>query len=124
LFNRPDQRAAVITVRVTAELVIPGVDAVMLVVPEATPVAKPIEEIVALLISELLRVTWEVMSELEPFEYVPVAVNCWVEPTSRFPEVASFIAIEESVGVYVDTAVEEHPPITMVNTTTEIRTSQ
>ena len=36
------------TVRVTAGLVTPDMDAVMLVFPAATPVAKPVEEIVAI----------------------------------------------------------------------------
>jgi hypothetical protein len=45
------------TIKVIAELVIPDIDAVMLVVPEATPVAKPTEETIALLMSELLQVT-------------------------------------------------------------------
>jgi hypothetical protein len=43
-------------------------DAVMLVVPSATAVARPEEEMVATLVSELAQVTWDVMSAVEPFE--------------------------------------------------------
>ncbi len=57
-----------ITIRVTAGLVTPDTDAVMLVFPAATPVAKPVEEIVAILAPELAQVTWEVIFAVEPSE--------------------------------------------------------
>jgi hypothetical protein len=40
----------------------------MLVFPAATPVAKPVEEIVAILEPELAQVTWEVIFAVEPSE--------------------------------------------------------
>jgi hypothetical protein len=54
-----------ITVRVTAGLVIPDRDAVMLAVPAAMPVAKPVEEIVAIPVSELDQVTLLLMFAVE-----------------------------------------------------------
>jgi hypothetical protein len=57
-----------ITARVTAGLVTPDKEAVMLVAPAATPLASPEEEMVAALVSELVHVAWEVMSAVEPSE--------------------------------------------------------
>ena len=55
-------------------------DAVMLTVPNATAVTKPLEETVATVVSELFQVTLEVMSLVELSAYVPEAVNCWLVP--------------------------------------------
>ena len=41
------------------------------------------------------------MSPVEPSEYVPVAVNCWVEPTIKLAGEAGVTAIEDNVGVLV-----------------------
>ena len=49
--------AAVTTGKFTDELVIPAMAAVILVVPAATPVAKPVEEIVAAAGVSLVQVT-------------------------------------------------------------------
>ena len=50
--------AVATTVRTTAGLVTPDMDAVILAFPAATPVAKPVEEIVAIVVvSELAQVT-------------------------------------------------------------------
>ncbi len=51
-------------------------DAVIVVEPAATPVAKPAFEIVALLRLDELQVTDPVMFCAVLSEYVPVAVNC------------------------------------------------
>jgi hypothetical protein len=57
--------AGATTVRDRAVLVTPDKDAVILVVPTTTPVAKPEAEIVATLVSELVQFTWELMSAVE-----------------------------------------------------------
>ncbi len=46
-----------VTVRFTDGLVTPDMDAVIVVVPAATPVAKPVEDIAAMVLSELTQVT-------------------------------------------------------------------
>jgi len=56
------------TFSVTAGLTTPDIDAEMSVVPADTPVAKPVDDMVALLVSELLHVTLEVISDVEPSE--------------------------------------------------------
>ena len=52
----------------TALLVTLDSDAAILVLPIPTPVARPTDEIVATPVLELLQVTAEVMSEVEPSE--------------------------------------------------------
>ena len=64
-------------------LVTPDRAAVILVLPTATAVANPTEEIVATVVSELNQVTRELMSVVELFAYVPIAVNCCVELTAK-----------------------------------------
>lgn len=56
------------TVRITAALVTPDSEAVILVVPAVTPVAKPEDEMVATPLSELVQVTWYETSVVEPSE--------------------------------------------------------
>ncbi len=60
--------AGAVTVKVTVGLLLPERDAPMVVVPAATPVAKPEEEIVAVPGLELTHVTCEEISLLEPSE--------------------------------------------------------
>jgi hypothetical protein len=55
--------------------------AVMVVVPAATAVARPLLLTVATDGFDELQVTWGVISWLVPSEYVPVAANCWLTPT-------------------------------------------
>jgi hypothetical protein len=65
---------AVITVNVTAWLVIAPRVAVILVLPIATPAAEPAAETVATVGSELVQVTCDEISTPErPSEYVPEA---------------------------------------------------
>ena len=71
--------SAPVTVKVVLPLMSPKV-AVMVVVPGVRVVAKPPAAIVATEVSELDQVTVEDISAVEPLEYVPVAVNCWVWP--------------------------------------------
>jgi hypothetical protein len=125
-----------ITAKSTGALVTPDNAAVMVAVPVATPVAKPVESIVATPVSLLAQVTSAVISADVPSEYVPVAVNAWVEPTATLCKVGS-TAIEDSFDFGVDVAVvvvvvieaeagadveedfveQEQPGITMVNAT-------
>ena len=63
------------TFKVMEELVIPFNEAEIIAVPAATPVAEVFEpvpellvKIVAILVLELVQVTWEVMSDIEPSE--------------------------------------------------------
>ena len=53
----------------------------MVAVPLATGVARPLLLTVATVIWDDLHVTCMVISWLFPLEYVPEAVNCWVTPT-------------------------------------------
>jgi len=72
--------------------VIPDTVAVILAVPAATPVAKPDEEMVAIVLSELAQVTGDVMSDIMPFERVPTALNNWEDPTTKLSGDAGVIA--------------------------------
>ena len=83
------------TVKLTALLVIPSRVAVILPFPIAMPVATPVKEttIPVLLLS---HVTLSVMSAVEPFEYLPVAVNCRVEPTVMLGGDTGITIMEES----------------------------
>jgi hypothetical protein len=51
---------------------------------------------VATLVLELTHVTWDVMSEVEPSENVPVAVNCWVEFIVKSDGDAGSTSIEDN----------------------------
>ena len=76
---------AVITVNVTAWLVIAPRAAVILVLPIATPAAVPAAETVAIVGSELVHVTCDEISTPErPSEYVPEAKKAWALPTGKF----------------------------------------
>ena len=92
------------TFKVTTGLVLPETVAVMLVLPTLTPVAKPAEDTVAIFVSELPHTTLDVMSLVEPSKYVPVAVNCKVNPTAKLGSVAGVTAIvaKVRVGAVVD----------------------
>ncbi len=57
-----------ITVRFTEVLLIPEKDAMMVVFPTATPVAKPEAEMLATLLFMLIQVTWEVIFAVVLFE--------------------------------------------------------
>ena len=73
-------RIAEVTVRVLFPEIIPEV-AVMVAVPAATAVARPLPLTVATDGLEELQVTCVVTSRLVPSEYAPEAANCWVTPT-------------------------------------------
>ena len=73
-------RIAEVTVRVLFPEIIPEV-AVMVAVPAATAVARPLPLTVATDVLDELQVTCVVTSRLVPSEYAPEAANCCVTPT-------------------------------------------
>ena len=56
--------------------------AVMIVVPAARPLARPLLSTVATAVLEDCQVTYVVISSVGATGNFPVAVNCWVVPTS------------------------------------------
>jgi hypothetical protein len=74
-----EDRVAEVTVRVAFPEVAPEV-AVMVVIPGAMAVAKPLLSTAATDVLDELQMTCVVMSKLLPSEYVPEAVNCGVNP--------------------------------------------
>ena len=72
-----EDRVADFTVRVVLPEILPEL-AVMVVVPVAIAVARPLLFTVATDGFDELQVTWEVRSWVVASENVPVAVNCWV----------------------------------------------
>jgi hypothetical protein len=72
---QPVPRHGDTTFKVMEELVMPFNEAEIIAVPAATPVAEVFEpvpellvKIVAILVLELIQVTWEVISDIEPSE--------------------------------------------------------
>ena len=63
------------TFRLIDGLVIPDDDAEIIAVPAAMPVAEPFDKMVAILVLELVQITWEVMSAMEPSENIPTAIK-------------------------------------------------
>ena len=108
-----EDSVAEVTVRgITFPEIVPeGVEtvAVMVGVPAATAVARPLLLTVASDVSVEVQMTWVVISKLVPSEYMPKAVNCWVSPTGilgligvtdmedRAPAVTVRIAVHERV---------------------------
>ena len=85
--------------------------AVMTDVPVVTPVATPVDNMLATELLPELQVTKFVTLTLLLSEYVPIATNAWVEPTVRFA-VKGVIAIEFRVtaGMTVNAAEPVLPP--------------
>jgi len=91
------------TVSVTPGEVTVPIDAVICVVPPATPVASPPEAVmVAVAVVPEAHVTVAVISAVELSLYVPVAVNCCVAPAFKCAGDAGVTAIEVRVFVLVD----------------------
>jgi hypothetical protein len=100
------------TVSVTAGDVLPLFEAVICVVPAATPVARPVFEIVAVPGVADVQVTVELMSAIELSLNVPVAVNCCVAPTLRDAGVTGVTAIEvRDIAVTVSVTAGEVTPL-------------
>jgi hypothetical protein len=103
-----DSRAEVM-VNDIVPLTVPEV-AVIVVLPPATPVARPAALIVAMAGAEEVQLTELVRFCALPSLNVPVAVRCMV-PATAIVELAEVIAIDFSVGVDLpDVDVEEPPP--------------
>ena len=95
-----EDRVAAVTVRIAVSDVLPLKVAVMVavLVPAATAVARPLLLIVARVVLDEIQVTCVVISRVVESEYVPVAVNCWVLPTTILAAVG-VTAIEDKVAV-------------------------
>jgi len=74
-----EDKVAAVTVRVVVSVNVPLV-AVMVVVPAAMVVTRPLVLIVATAVLDEVQVTCVDISRLVPSEYVPVTANCWVLP--------------------------------------------
>jgi len=97
---------------VTVKGVVPDLSpevAVMVVVPAATAVARPLLVTVAIDVSDELQVACAVTSRLVPSEYEPVAANCLVVPWGMLG-LAGVTAIESSVTPGGTGAESEPPP--------------
>src|SRR5207247_367042 len=94
-------RVAAVTVSVVLPETPPKV-AVIVVVPAATDVAKPFEPPALLIVTtaaaEGLQATWVVRTCVVLSLKVPVAVNCWVNPSGR-PGSVGVTAIETRVAL-------------------------
>jgi hypothetical protein len=77
-----EERLAAVTVRMVPPETSSKV-AVMIVVPAARPLAKPLLLTVATAVLEDRQVTYVVISSVGATGNFPVAVNCWVASTSR-----------------------------------------
>jgi hypothetical protein len=77
-----EERVAEVTVKVVLPDLVPEA-AVMVAVPAAMVVAKPLPSTVANDVWEELQVTCAVISWLVPSEYMPKAANCRVTPAGR-----------------------------------------
>jgi hypothetical protein len=92
-----EDRVAEVTVRVVLPEISPEV-AVMVAVPAATAVARPLLLTVAADVFDELQVTCVVISRVVPSENVPVAANCWTTPAGM-------------LGLAGVTATEMGPPV-------------
>ena len=90
-----EDRGAAVTVRVVFPEIVPWV-AVMAVVPAETAVARPLLVMVAANVFNELQATDMVISWVVPSENVPVAANCWVDPTEMIGLVG-VTAMEDTV---------------------------
>jgi hypothetical protein len=109
------------TLRDAVPLILPDV-AVMVALPLATPVARPEEFTVAMLVAEELQLADAVKSCVLLSLKVPVALNCCVPPTAT-DALAGVRAMDVSLGVLDDEDEELHPTekITTAPMTTEVR---
>ena len=91
--------AALLTVRLAVDFKVPDC-AVMVTVPEADPVAMPVEATLAIVASDELHCTVLVTSFEVPSDILAVAVNCCVAPLAIDMEVGATWT-EEIVGAGV-----------------------
>jgi hypothetical protein len=84
--------------------------AVMVLVPTATAVARPLVFIVATDVFDELQVTCVVISWCVPSAYMLVAVNCWVVPRGTLG-LAGVIAMEDGSAADNGTGGISFPPL-------------
>lgn len=114
---------AAVTDRLAEGEVMPLAEAVTVVLPTATPVATPVVLlIVAILVLPDAQVTWLVMSAVEAFEYVPVAVKLLFRFLATVA-VAGVIAMLVSVADVCVTLLLPPPPPQAVRIIIEARNS-
>jgi hypothetical protein len=85
------------TVIFLGALIIPPNIAVMLVIPGASALTKPLFWTIVPVL-EISQVTLSVMSTVEPSEYLPVAVSCMIDPTDISAGEDDLISMEDSFG--------------------------
>ena len=97
-------------------LVILPTVAVMVSVPRLKPVAIPVPEVILAIAPPAVQARSLVIAAVLPSEYVPVAVNCWVEP-SAMVEFAGVTAklTKLAVGVVLVLGVDSLPPQALKN---------
>ncbi len=84
-----------------------GSVAVMVATPVATAVTRPFDETVAVAVLEDDHVTDLVKSAVDPSEYKPVAVSCWVCPAGTLATGGETVTATSTAGSTVITAVPE-----------------
>src|SRR6266542_1837979 len=107
-------RVAAVTVSVVLPETPPKV-AVIVVVPAATDVARPCDPPALLIVAtavldELQVTTWVVRSCVVLSLKVPVAVNCWVNPSGRPGLVGVTAIVDRVAAVTVSVVLPETPP--------------
>ena len=113
-----EDRVAGVTVRVVLPEILPKV-AVMVVVPAARAVARPLLLTVATEVFDEVQVTCGVRSRLVPSEYAAMAANFWVDPTGMAgdTDMEANVAEEEEECPHVvrDTAKDPRSNIAKTN---------
>lgn len=103
------EKVAVDTVRVVVPEIPPDV-AVIVTEPTATPVARPLELIVATDVLDELQVAVEVKSCVVASDNVPVAVICFVKRVTTLEPVGVTAKEERDTDVTVKVVLSETPP--------------
>jgi hypothetical protein len=115
--NAIDVRVAGVTVTVAVVVCPVNRAAVMVAVPGATPVTKPVVETVAMLGALDDQEATAVTSMVKRFSRVAVAVNCWVAPAATLL-LAGVIATDPTVDEETVTFAELETPPTLAVTLT------
>jgi hypothetical protein len=100
-----DTSVAGVTVTANVDEVFPFTETVICTAPAPTPVATPVELIVATAGFELAKVAELLKSRVLPSEYVPVTVNCCVVPLAKLAVCGESVT-ETSVADVTCTVVE------------------
>jgi hypothetical protein len=100
---------AAITVSVSGALVTPWAEAVICVAPAATPVARPVDELMVAILAALLAQAKVTPLMVLPLLSFAVAVNCSVAPAAMDGE-AGVTAMLASTGLLGGVVDPEDPP--------------